>query len=54
VLIGRSQRPCALRASARALAERIGTKKARVALARKLAALLHHLSSHEDFDWAQA
>ena len=35
VLISRLQRPCALRAWARALAERIGVKKARVALARK-------------------
>jgi transposase len=55
VLISRLQRPCALRAWARALAERIGVKKARVALARKLAVLLHHLWSHEeDFRWAAA
>jgi len=55
VLISRLQRPCALRAWARALAERIGVKKARVALARKLAVLLHHLWRHqEDFRWASA
>jgi transposase len=55
VLISRLQRPCALQAWARALAERIGVKKARVALARKLAVLLHHLWSHEEnFRWAAA
>ena len=55
VLISRLQRPCALQAWARALAARIGTKKARVALARKLAVLLHHLwSREEDFRWAPA
>lgn len=55
VLISRLQRSCALRTWARALAERIGVKKARVALARKLAVLLHHLWSHkEDFRWASA
>jgi transposase len=55
VLISRLQRPCPLRAWACSLAERIGVKKARVALARKLAVLLHHLWSHgEDFRWAAA
>jgi transposase len=55
VLISRLQRPCALQAWARALAARVGVKKARVALARKLAVLLHHLWSHEeDFRWAPA
>jgi transposase len=54
VLMRRLRRPCALQAWARALAERIGVKKARVALARKLAVLLHHLWSHEeDFRWAR-
>jgi transposase len=45
------------RNDARGLAEiaRIGVKKARVALARKLAVLLHHLWSHEeDFRWTSA
>ena len=55
VLISRLQRPCALRTWARSLAGRIGAKKARVALARKLAVLLHHLwSREEDFRWAPA
>jgi len=54
VLLTRLQRPCALRSWARTLAARIGVKKARVALARKLAVLLHHLwSREEDFRWAQ-
>jgi transposase len=55
VLTSRPQRPCALRAWARTLAGRIGVKKARVALARKLAVLLHHLwSREEDLRWAPA
>jgi transposase len=55
VLISRLQRPCALQAWARQLAERIGVKKARVALARKLAVLLHHLwTREEDFRWTEA
>ncbi len=43
VLLTRLQRPCALRTWGHALAERIGVKKARVAVARKLAVLLHRL-----------
>jgi transposase len=55
VLLTRLQRPCALRSWGRALAARIGMKKARVAVARKLAVLLHQLWSHaEDFRWAAA
>jgi transposase len=55
VLLSRLQRACALRDWGRALAARIGMKKARVAVARKLAVLLHHLWSHEeDFRWAAA
>jgi transposase len=55
VLIRRLQRPCALQTWARTLVGRIGVKKARVALARKLAVLLHHLwSREEDFRWAPA
>jgi transposase len=53
VRLSRVRRPCALQAWARTLAERIGIKKARVALARKLAVLLHHLwSREEDFGGA--
>jgi transposase len=55
VLLTRLQRACALRSWGRALAERIGMKKARVAVARKLAVLLHHLWTRgEDFRWAPA
>lgn len=55
VLISRLQRTCALRTWARPLAGRSGVKKARVALARKLAVLLHHLWSRgEDSRWAPA
>jgi transposase len=55
VLLTRLRRSCALRSWGRALAERIGIKKARVALARKLAVLLHHLwSREEDFRWTAA
>jgi transposase len=55
VLLTRLQRVCALRSWGRALAERIGMKKARVAVARKLAVLLHHLwTRQEDFRWTTA
>jgi transposase len=55
VLLTRLQRACALCSWGRALAERIGMKKARVAVARKLAVLLHHLwTCQEDFRWAPA
>jgi transposase len=55
VLLTRLQRPCALRTWGRALVERIGVKKARVAVARKLAVLLHHLWTRAaDFRWAAA
>ncbi|MFN9712068.1 MAG: IS110 family transposase [Alphaproteobacteria bacterium] len=53
VLIGRVRRPCALRDWGRKLAETKGTKRARVAVARKLAVLLHRLwLSETDFRWA--
>jgi transposase len=48
VLINRLQRPCARRIWVRTLVGRIGVTKARGALARKLAVLLHHLWSHEE------
>jgi len=55
VLLTRLQRPCALRSWGRALAGRIGIKKARVAVARKLAVLLHQLWTRaEDFRWTAA
>jgi transposase len=55
VLLSRVQKPCALRSWGQALARQVGVKKARVALARKLAVLLHHLwCQGEDFRWGQA
>jgi transposase len=53
VLIGRVKRPCALRDWGLKLAEAKGPKRARVAVARKLAVLLHRLwLSETDFRWA--
>lgn len=53
VLLGRVKRPCALRDWGLRLAETKGTKRARVAVARKLAVLLHRLwLSETDFRWA--
>ena len=53
VMLGRLKRPCALRDWGLRLAETKGTKRARVAVARKLAILLHRLwLSETDFRWA--
>ena len=53
VLLGRVKRPCALRDWGLRLAETKGPKRARVAVARKLAILLHRLwLSETDFRWA--
>ena len=53
VLLGRVKRPCAHRDWGKKLAETKGTKRARVAVARKLAVLLHRLwRSETDFRWA--
>ena len=52
-LLGRVKRPCALRDWGLRLAETKGPKRARVAVARKLAVLLHRLwRSETDFRWA--
>jgi transposase len=52
VLLSRSARPCALQSWGRSLAARIGTKKATMAVARKLAVLLHRMwSSGATFRW---
>lgn len=52
VLLSRLARPCALQTWGRALAERIGGKKATMAVARKLAVLLHRMwSSNTTFRW---
>lgn len=46
-LLTRSRKPCALKAWAEAIAARCGRKKAKVALAGRLAVLLHHLWSDQ-------
>jgi transposase len=52
-LLGRVKRPCALQAWGKRLAEIKGPKRARVAVARKLAILLHRLwLSQTEFRWA--
>jgi transposase len=52
-LLGRVKRPCALQAWGKRLAETKGPKRARVAVARKLAILLHRLwLSETEFRWA--
>jgi transposase len=51
-ILSRLKRPCALQTWGRKLAEAKGSKRARVAVARKLAALLHKLwRSETDFCW---
>lgn len=52
VLLSRLKKSCALQTWGKRLAEQKGPKRARVAVARKLAILLHHMWTHEqDFDW---
>ena len=52
-LLTRVKRPCALQAWGKKLAETKGPKRARVAVARKLAILLHRLwQSQTEFSWA--
>jgi transposase len=52
-LLVRVKRPCALQTWGKALAEAKGPKRARVAVARKLAILLHRLwQSDSEFRWA--
>lgn len=51
-LLTRVKRPCALQIWGKQLAEAKGPKRARVAVARKLAVLLHHLwQSETEFRW---
>ena len=51
-ILGRLKRDCGLRRWGLALQERVGAKCARVAVARKLAALLHRRWQHnEEFRW---
>ena len=52
-LLSRVKRPCALREWGLGLVQRKGSKRARVAVARKLAILLHRLwQSEDEFRWA--
>lgn len=52
-LLARVKRPCALQAWGQRLAQTKGPKRARVAVARKLAILLHRLwASETEFRWA--
>ena len=54
-LLSRVKKPFALQTWGKALAVTKGAKRARVAVARKLATLLHKLwSSNERFDWDAA
>lgn len=54
-LLARVKRPCALQSWALRLQERVGGKKARAALARKLAVLMHKLWRRQQaFDWGAA
>lgn len=51
-ILGRLKRDCALKTWGKALAERAGPKRARVAVARKLAILMHKVwVNEEDFVW---
>ena len=53
-ILGRLKRPCALREWGLALAEKKGPKRARVAVARKLAMILHKMWRDEvDFEFAR-
>lgn len=54
-ILARLKRPCALKDWALRLQERVGSKKARTALARKLAVLMHTLWCRgTDFAWRRA
>ncbi len=51
-LLGRVKKTCALKTWGEHLAEHKGAKRARVAVARKLAILLHRMwTTQQDFDW---
>ncbi|HYC64834.1 MAG TPA: IS110 family transposase [Reyranellaceae bacterium] len=55
VILGRLRRPCALRDWGLAVVERRGARRARVAVARKLAGLLHRIwVTGKPFDWRPA
>ena len=55
VLLTRHPKPCALKAWGLALAARIGMRRAKVAVARKLAVIMHRVWKNErDYDWGEA
>lgn len=55
VILSRTARPSDLQAWGRSLIKRIGKKKATVAVARKLAVILHRMwSTGEPFRWSAA
>ena len=54
MLLHRHPRACALRGWGLALAKRVGMRRAKVAVARKIAVLLHTLWRRgEDFRWPE-
>jgi transposase len=55
VLLTRHPKPCALKAWGLALAARIGMRRAKVAVARKLAVIMHRVWKDDcDFDWGDS
>ena len=55
VLLSRTCRPCALQAWGHALARKVGNKKATMAVARKLAVILHRMwTTRQPFRWQVA
>jgi len=55
VLLTRHPKPCKLKAWGLALAARIGKRRAKVAVARKLAVIMHRVwRDDRDFDWTSA
>ena len=55
VLMSRTSKPSDLKAQGRALAQRIGNKKATMAIARKLAVILHRMwMTGRPFQWSAA
>ncbi|WP_063800029.1 hypothetical protein [Bradyrhizobium retamae] len=53
VVLRRCTRPCPLREWGQALSERLGSKRAIIAVARKLAVILHHVwRDGTSFQWS--
>jgi transposase len=54
-LLTRHPKPCKLKVWGLALAARIGMRRAKVAVARKLAVIMHRVwKDDRDFDWGNA